>query len=199
MRLTLVHPCIGRRRGQPYIRTWQMEPLAPATLAGLIPKGSGIEVRFYDDRTESIPFDEPTDLVALSVETYTARRSYQIASEYRRRGVPVVMGGFHPTLVPDEASEYAETIVIGEAERLWPRVVEDFRNGRLRRVYQQVGRPSLSGIRPDRSIFTGKRYLPVGLVEAGRGCHFRCEFCAIQSYFSNTQTRRPIDEIIDEV
>jgi radical SAM superfamily enzyme YgiQ (UPF0313 family) len=199
MRLTLVHPCIGRRRGQPYIRTWQMEPLAPATLAGLTPRDRDTHIRFYDDRTESIPFDEPTDLVAMSVETYTAKRSYQIASEYRRRGVPVVMGGFHPTLVPEEVSEYAESIVIGEAERLWPEVISDFRNGRLQRVYRQPTRPPLVGLRPDRSIFAGKRYLPVGLVEAGRGCHFRCEFCAIQSYFGNTQNRRPVDEIIEEI
>jgi radical SAM superfamily enzyme YgiQ (UPF0313 family) len=199
MRLTLVHPCVGRRRGQPYIRTWQMEPLAPATLAGLTPRDRDTTIRFYDDRTEAIPFDEPADLVALSVETYTARRAYQIASEYRRRGVPVVMGGFHPTLMPDEASEYAESIIIGEAEGLWPSVIEDFRAGRLQRVYRQARRPPLSGLRPDRSIFEGKRYLPVGLVEAGRGCHFRCEFCAVQSYFANTQTRRPTDEIIDEI
>ena len=199
MRLTLVHPCVGRRRGQPYIRTWQMEPLAPATLAGLTPRDRDTTIRFYDDRTEAIPFDEPADLVALSVETYTARRAYQIASEYRRRGVPVVMGGFHPTLMPDEASEFAESIIIGEAEGLWPGVIEDFRAGRLQRVYRQAQRPSLSGLRPDRSIFAGKRYLPVGLVEAGRGCHFRCEFCAVQSYFANTQTRRPTDEIIDEI
>jgi len=199
MRLTLVHPCVGRRRGQPYIRTWQMEPLAPATLAGLTPRDRDTTIRFYDDRTEAIPFDEPADLVALSVETYTARRAYQIASEYRRRGVPVVMGGFHPTLMPDEAAEFAESIIIGEAEGLWPGVIEDFRAGRLQRVYRQAQRPSLSGLRPDRSIFAGKRYLPVGLVEAGRGCHFRCEFCAVQSYFANTQTRRPADEIIDEI
>jgi radical SAM superfamily enzyme YgiQ (UPF0313 family) len=199
MRLTLVHPCIGRRRGQPYVRTWQMEPLAPATIAGLTPRDSGIDIRFYDDRTESIPYDEPTDLVAMSVETYTAKRAYQIASEYRRRGVPVVMGGFHPTLVPDEVSEYAESIVIGEAEGLWPTVLDDFARGRLQQSYRQATRPSLCGLRPDRSIFAGKRYLPVGLIEAGRGCHFRCEFCAIQSYFSNTQTRRPTDEILEEV
>src|SRR6204780_3345965 len=199
MRLTLVHPCIGRRRGQPYIRTWQMEPLAPATLAGLTPRDPETEIRFYDDRTESIPFDEKTDLVAMSVETYTAKRSYQIASEFRCRGVPVIMGGFHPTLVPDEASEYAESIVAGEAEGLWPEVMEDFRRGSLHRIYRQARRPPLTGLRPDRSIFAGKRYLPVGLVEAGRGCHFRCEFCAVQSYFANTQTRRPVDEIIDEI
>src|SRR5687768_15381715 len=145
MRLTLIHPCIGRRPGQPYIRTWQMEPLPPAVIAGLTP--SGVDVRFYDDRMENIPFDESTDLVALSVETYTAKRSYQIASEYRRRGVPVVMGGFHPTLVPDEASEYAEAIVVGEAEGLWARVLEDAAARRLEPVYRQPRRPPLSGLR----------------------------------------------------
>src|SRR5256884_5342081 len=145
MRLTLVHPCIGRRRGQPYIRTWQMEPLAPATLAGLTPKSRDTQIRFYDDRTESIPFDEPTDLVAMSVETYTAKRAYQIASEYRRRGVPVVMGGFHPTLCPDEVLEFAEAVVVGEAEDVWPRVVDDFRHGTLDRLYRAAARPSLKG------------------------------------------------------
>ena len=197
MKLTIVHPCVGRRVGEKYIRSWQMEPLAPAVLAGLT--GPGVEITFHDDRMESISYDEPTDLVAISVETYTARRAYQIASEYRKRGVPVVMGGFHATLVPEEVSDYAESILIGEAETLWPELIEDFRNGRLRRVYRRAGRPSLDGLKLDRSIFSGKRYLPIGLVEAGRGCQFRCEFCAIQSYFKSTQTRRPAQEIVQEV
>ena len=101
MRLTIIHPCIGRRAGdKSYVRTWQMEPLPAASIGGLTPPD--VEVRFYDDRMERIPFDEPADLVAISVETYTAKRSYQIASEYRRRKTPVVMGGFHASLVPDE-------------------------------------------------------------------------------------------------
>src|SRR6187402_488013 len=198
MRLTIIHPCIGRRLGdRGYVRTWQMEPLPAATLAGLTPKD--VEVRFYDDRMETIPYDEATDLVAMSVETYTAKRAYQIATEYRRRGVPVVMGGFHPSLCPDEVSRYAEAVVVGEAEVLWPRVLDDARHGKLEKFYRATGRTSLDGLRPDRSIFAGKRYLPVGLVEAWRGCHFSCEFCAVQSYFANTQTRRPTDEIIDEI
>lgn len=198
MRVTIIHPCIGRHAGdRNYIRTWQMEPLPAATLAGLTPKD--IEVRFYDDRMESIPFDEPTDLVAISVETYTAKRAYQIATEYRKRGVPVVMGGFHASLCPDEVARYAEAVVCGEAEVLWPRVLDDARHGRLEKFYRQAGRPSLVGLRPDRSIFRGKRYLPIGLVEAGRGCHFKCEFCAVQTVFASTQTRRPYDEILAEL
>ncbi len=127
MRLTIIHPCIGRRVGEPYIRLWQMEPLPAATLAGMTP--DGVDIAFYDDRMEYIPYDRPADLVAISVETYTARRAYQIASEYRRRGVPVVMGGFHATLCPQEVARFADAVVIGEAEGLWPPVLADAARG----------------------------------------------------------------------
>lgn len=197
MRLTIIHPCIGRKPGQKYIRTWQMEALPAATLAGLTPRD--VEIRFYDDRMEDIPFDEPTDLAAISVETYTAKRAYQIASEYRKRRVPVVMGGFHATLCPDEVARHAEAVVCGEAEQIWPRVIDDARHGRLEKFYRNADRPSLANLKPDRSIFRGKRYLPIGLIEAGRGCHFKCDFCAVQSVFNSTQTRRPVDDIIAEI
>src|SRR5687767_15344868 len=157
MRLTIIHPCIGRKPGEAYIRTWQMEALPAATLAGLTP--SDVQIRFYDDRMEEIPFDEPADLVAISVETYTAKRAYQIATEYRRRGVPVVMGGFHATLVPEEVAEYADSVVVGEAEGVWPAVVDDYRHGKSKaqKFYRQPTRPSLKGLRPNRDIFRGKR------------------------------------------
>src|SRR5687768_15301397 len=183
MRLTIIHPCVGRKQGQKYIRTWQMEPLPAATVAGLTPPD--VDVKFYDDRMEVVPFDEATDLVAISVETYTARRAYQIASEYRKRRVPVVMGGFHAMLCPDEVARYAEAVVCGEAEHLWPTVIDDARHGTLKPRYEQQGRATLAGLKPDRAIFRGKRYLPIGLVEAGRGCHFKCEFCAVQTVFNS--------------
>jgi radical SAM superfamily enzyme YgiQ (UPF0313 family) len=109
------------------------------------------------------------------------------------------MGGFHPSLCPEEAAEYGEAVVIGEAEDVWPRLIDDARHGRLERFYRAAGRPGLRGLRPDRRIFRGKRYLPIGLVEAGRGCHFKCDFCAVQTMFGSTQTRRPIDDILAEV
>lgn len=196
-RLTLVHPAVGRRAGMKgYVRTWQMEPLPPAMIAALTP--ADVEKRFYDDRLETIPFDEPTDLVAISVETYTARRAYQIASDFRRRGVPVVMGGFHATLCPDEVRRHCETLVIGEAEEVFPEVLDDHRHGRPRDVYRAARRPPLT-VDPDRSIFRGKRYLPIRLVEFARGCRFQCDFCAIQSFFDATQTHRDVDRVVAEV
>jgi radical SAM superfamily enzyme YgiQ (UPF0313 family) len=197
-RVTIVHPCVGRRAGmRGYIRTWKMEPMPAAMIAALLPHD--VERRFYDDRMEPIPYDEPTDLVAISVETYTARRSYQIASEFRRRGVPVVMGGFHATLCPDEVACYCESLVVGEAEDVFPELVDDYRAGRQKPVYRASARPVLDRVDPDRSIFRGKRYLPIRLVEFSRGCKFVCDFCAIQSAFSATQTHRPVDRVIAEV
>lgn len=196
-RLTVIHPAIGHRQGENYIRSWQMEPLPAAAIAGLTPKD--IEIRFYDDRLETIPYDEATDAVAISVETYTAMRAYQIASEYRRRGIPVIFGGFHPTLVPDEAERFAEAIIIGEAEAIWPQVIDDLRHGTLRKRYQSIEQPPLDRICVDRTIYAQKKYLPIGLVETGRGCRFPCEFCAIQSFFKRTHRNRPVEAVIDEL
>ena len=196
-RLTIVHPCVGRPRGMKhYIRTWQMECLPAAMIAALTPPD--VEKKFYDDRLEPIPFDEPTDLVAISVETYTAKRAYQIASEYRQRGVPVVMGGFHATLCPEEVGLYADTLVVGEAEGLFEQVIDEYRHGCPKPFYQSKERPQLR-VTPDRSIFQGKRYLPIRLVEFARGCRFRCDFCAIQSFFSATHSHRPVDRVLEEI
>ncbi len=196
-RITFVHPAIGRKPGQRYLKTWTMEPLTLAVLAARTARE--VEIRFYDDRIEAIPFDEATDLVAISVETYTARRAYQIASDFRRRSVPVVMGGFHATLATDEVLGHAESVVVGEAEELWPRLVDDARAGTLAKLYATTERPSLSGIRPDRSLYQDKRYLPVALVEAGRGCPFACDFCAIHGVYRTTYRRRRLEDIVADV
>jgi len=128
-RLTLIHPAMGHKPGEHYIRAWQMESLPAAAIAGLTPQD--LELRFFDDRMELIDYDIPCDAVAISVETYTAKRAYSIAAEYRKRGIAVVMGGFHATLATDEAVLHSDSVVVGEAEDLWPRVVDDMRFGTL--------------------------------------------------------------------
>lgn len=192
MRVTLVYPSIGGR-----VRAAQMQPLSIAALAGLTPKD--VELRFYDDRIEAVDYDAPTDLVGISVQTFTAKRAYEIAAEFRRRNIPVAMGGFHVSAVPDEAAQHADAVVIGQAEDLWPRLLEDARSGRLQRVYRQQQRPSLRGLRYSRDIFHGKRYLRVNMVEFGRGCPYSCGFCSVSEFFGRRKDCRPIGEVVDEI
>ena len=174
-----------------------MEPLVFAILAGLTPRH--VETVLYDERIEPVPFDEPTDLVALTVETYTARRAYQIADIYRRRGVPVVMGGYHPTFLPEEAGQHADAVVVGDADDLWPQVVADAEAGRLQRIYRQATPPAITRTLPDRSIFRGKRYAPSALVQYGRGCRYACEFCSIHAFYGKNLRQRPVADVVAEI
>lgn len=201
LRLLIIHPCVGRRVGQTrYIKTWSMQPLPAAQIAALARAtlGDGVDIHFIDDRFEKIDESLPADLVCMSIETYTARRCYQIASAFRRRHIPVVMGGFHATLCPEEVLRYADAVVSGEAEESFPRLLEDFLLGNLRRQYQAAGRPGIR-VRPDRTIFAGKRYLPVGLVEYSRGCRFTCDFCAITAAFQASHRHAPVSQVLEEI
>ncbi|MCE9528079.1 MAG: B12-binding domain-containing radical SAM protein [Planctomycetales bacterium] len=197
MHVTLVYPSVGRKENTPYVRAWQMEPLSMALLASLMP--ADVEVSFYDDRLESIPFDEPADLVAISVETFTALRAYKIARHFRSRGVPVVLGGYHVTLLPDEAQAEADAIVVGDAEQVWPQILEDARRRDLKPRYQSVARKTLGGLRPRREIFAGKKYQNITLVEFARGCNFRCDFCSITAFHQGGQSHRVAREVAAEM
>jgi hypothetical protein len=196
-RVIFIFPCIGRKPGQPYVRSWQMQPLAIAQLAALTPPEW--ERVFYDDRMELVPAGEPADLCAISIETYTARRGYQIAAEFRKRGVPVVFGGYHATACPDEALLHGDAVCVGEAEGVWPRILEDAGAGRMRGIYQTPRSDTFPRVAPDRSIFAGKKYLPLQLLETGRGCPHHCEFCAITSFHGGRYRRRNVDDIVEEL
>jgi radical SAM superfamily enzyme YgiQ (UPF0313 family) len=198
MHVTFVKPTLGSvGDDERFIDEARMEPLSLAVLAGLTPPG--VDCRLFDDRIDEIDYDEPTNLVAINVETFTARRAYEIAAEYRARGVPVVMGGMHATLIPDEVAEHADSVYTGDGEALWPQVVEDAHAGRLRPCYHgKLGVPQL-GVKPRRDLYAGKSYLPVSLLQFGRGCVNHCEFCAVGEYFDHRNTTRPVQEVVDEI
>ncbi|WP_137128459.1 radical SAM protein [Roseomonas sp. HF4] len=174
-----------------------MEVLAFAILKALTPPD--VETVLYDERLEPIPYSEDTDLVAMTVETFTARRAYQIADRYRCRGIKVVMGGFHPSMVPDEAALFADAVVIGDAESVWGEIISDARRQTLKPVYRGDDQRGLDGVRFDRSIFAGKRYAPMSLVQWSRGCRFNCSFCSIRAFYGSSVRRRPIPEIVAEI
>ncbi|MDH5502316.1 MAG: B12-binding domain-containing radical SAM protein [Gammaproteobacteria bacterium] len=198
MRVSLIKPNIGRREHSLYVDEARMEPLMLGVLAGLTPPD--VDVVMHDDRMEGIPYDDATDLVAITVETYTARRSYEIADEYRKRGVPVILGGMHVTLLPDECAEHADSIFLGDAESLWSQVIRDLRNGRLQERYDgPPGVGQIGGVLPRREIFKGKGYLPMALMQYSRGCRFACNFCAVSQYFEKKHYIRRIDEVLREI
>jgi radical SAM superfamily enzyme YgiQ (UPF0313 family) len=174
-----------------------MESLSLATLAGLTPPD--VEIRFFDERLEEVDFDAAADLVGISAETLNARRSYEIAAEFRRRGFQVVLGGLHPSLMPEEAGPYADALVIGQAEGVWGRVLEDAKRGRLRGIYRSKGPPVFGETIPNRTIHRGKRYLPVRLIEFGRGCVHRCDFCSVHNFFGQRYATRSIESLIAEI
>jgi len=197
MKIAYILPAIGRKAGQRYLKSWLMEPLTIAVLAALTPPGH--ERRFFDDRIELIDYDWPADVVLITVETYTSRRAYDIAAEYRRRGVLVILGGYHVTLDPEEAAQHADAIVTGNADGVLGQLLTDVLAGTLRPIY--AGGTSIEYTLPDRSIYAAQRrkYVPVSLVETGRGCYHDCEFCSIASYYHRGYIHRPVADIVTEM
>lgn len=192
MRIAFIRPNLGDFRARD-----AMEPIVFAILAACTP--ADVDLELHDERLAQVPVDLDVDLVAMTVETYTARRAYQIAAHYRRRGIPVVMGGYHPTLLPDEAARYCDAVVIGDAEGVWARIVADARAHRLHPVYRGDADAPLADLQPERGIFDGKRYAPVSLVNFGRGCRLACDFCSIHAFYGKRIVQRSVADVVAEL
>jgi radical SAM superfamily enzyme YgiQ (UPF0313 family) len=197
LKITLIEPAMIKRDGFSEKPMFTLQPLTLAVLAGLTPARH--EIQAIDDRIETINYDEPRDLVGISVQTFTARRAYQIADEFRRRQVPVVLGGYHPTLLPSEASQHADSVVLGEAEGVWRGLLEDVECGRMQPIYQANKNLPLIEMRVDRTVFKNKRYLPATLLETARGCLHDCAFCAVTAFSGREHRCRPVEEVIVEI
>ena len=200
--LTFIKPNIGRQEHSLYVDEGRMEPLMLAVLAGLTPPD--IEVKLFDDRFESIDYDIETDAICITIETYTARRCYEIAEEFKLRGKVIIMGGMHALLATNEVLEHADSVLVGDAEVIWEQMLEDLAKEKLLKIYKNpTGLIQVNSlgkrIIPRRSIFEEKTYLPMTLMQFSRGCKFTCNFCAIAQYFDKKHLVREIDMVVEEI
>jgi radical SAM superfamily enzyme YgiQ (UPF0313 family) len=166
--------------------------LALPQLAACTPKK--YEVKIVNEWYEKVDFDEDCDLVAVSAFTKDAYRAYDIADEFRQRGIKVVLGGYHPTALPIEAKQHADAVVIGEAETSWPRLLDDLEKGKLKPFYRS------RKVRPEKIPSAIKRCNGfIGAIQASRGCPYRCEFCQLTGFGDNIHRKRPVKEVVDEI
>ena len=173
-------------------------PLGMATVAALTPPG--FEISLTDENVTTVDFEKEVDLVGITALTCTVHRAYQIADAFRTRGVKVVMGGIHPSVMPEEASQHADAVVVGEAEGIWADVIEDFKANKLRRIYRQDKHPSLVGLPiPRRDLYAKGAYHFRNTLSATKGCPYSCSFCSVSTIYGRKYRCRPVDEITKEI
>ncbi|MCD6237200.1 MAG: B12-binding domain-containing radical SAM protein [Thermoplasmata archaeon] len=199
MNILFVYPSSPQSRSTifNFAKIMKKVPFTFAQLIALTPNHHQIHI--VDERYgDKIDFTKKYDLVAITSLTMHAPRAYQVADVFRKLGSSTVLGGYHPSAMPEEAKQHADAVVIGEAELTWPQLLKDFENGKLKPFYRQ-NRPVDSKLIP--APYRGKvqDYLPIQDVQATRGCPYRCEFCAIQNVEGHYYRKRPIEYVIEEI
>lgn len=188
-----------RHRTGIWKKSLRYAPLTLTTLAALIPPDLNTTVTLVDEGITDIDPDFAADLVGISAITGTAPRAYELAAQFRQRGRPVILGGVHPTLMPQEAAHHADSIVVGYAEQSWPQLLRDFVAGRLQARYDQAPHLSLTNLPlPRRDLLPARHYTTMHTVEATRGCIHHCEFCIVPTAWGRP-LQRPIADVVAEI
>ncbi len=202
LRIALISPKgpLYRRRGGIFRQSLRYMPLTLPTLASLVPAELGAEITCIDEGIQDVGPELDADLVAMTVITGSAPRAYELSARFRARGIPVVLGGPHPTLVPDDARGHADSVVVGYAEEEWPRLLRDHASGSLAPLYVQSKGFALGGYPlPDRSVLPRRKYLTANVFEATRGCVHSCEFCVVPSAWGRKPFHKPIAEVVRDI
>jgi len=201
MKISLISPAgiMYRKGGGVFPRVLRYAPLTLTTLAALVPSELEAEIEIIDEGIQKIPRNLETDLIGITAITGTSKRAYAMADYFRNKGVPVVLGGPHPTLMPQEAVEHADSIVTGLAFEAWPKLLRDFKEGKMEKVYSQEPKPDLSGIPiARRDLLKPFGYVTRNSMQATFGCPYRCDFCAVVAT-QKKYIHRPIPEVIKEL
>lgn len=202
MKIVLISPKgpLYRHRAGIFKKSLRYQPLTLTTLAALVPADLNAEIQLIDEGIETIPENLSSDLIGMTVITGTSKRVYELSREFRRRGIPVVLGGPHVTLMPEEAQTEADAICVGYAEDSWPQLLRDFSQGKLARRYTQNENLSLKG-RPfaRRDLLDNKKFLTHAVFEATRSCVHDCEFCVAPSAWGRTPYLKPIDWVVEDI
>lgn len=201
MKLALLAPAGAMHRyNGSFGRSLHYAPLTLTTLAALTPPELCSDIQIYDETAGTIPKDLDADLIAITAITGTAMRAYQWADYFRSKGKTVVMGGVHPTLLPDEAKLHADSVMTGFAEDSWPEMLTDFINGSLKPFYRQSPEFTLGGRpAPRRDLLNAKRYITLNSIEVIRGCTLPCTFCAYPAAFGRQIYTKEIPDAIKEM
>ncbi len=197
MRLHIIAPCRAEDIWRKSRSTFTLPPMALAILAALTPPD--FELKVTDELVDDINFDWPADAVALSVNTTSSPRSWEVARRFRERGATVICGGIHPSVMPEEAARHADTVVVGEAEGVWPQVLDDLRSGNLQARYDAPHPEAASIPIPRWDLIHGKRYFTPRTFQVSRGCPYGCEFCSSTRFFGTKYRFRPIETVVEEV
>lgn len=178
-----------------HISSDAMKPLLFGIIKSLTP--DGYEIEFIDERVEKLPDTIDSDIIAFSVETYTAKRAYILADKYRTDDNIIVMGGFHMAVMPDEALKYADSVIIGDAEDTWERFLSDCLAGRPQEKYTSDESFGLTELIDDETVYR-HRYHGIGVYQISRGCKFNCEFCSIKTMYKCVR-RKTAEMVFEEL
>ena len=197
-KLLLVYPSV-HKAGLKRVKPFWLPPLGLATIAGCTPENW--EIRLVDENVEDLNFDEDCDLVAVGFMTANSNRAYNIADQFRSRGRKVILGGPHVTVVPAEAVGHGDSIVMGDAESLWPVVLNDYCQNQLRSEYSIIPDPKNINIftYPRRDLYKDGAYLSINSIQTTRGCPYICSFCSIASRYQRGYGKKDLSMVEREL
>jgi radical SAM superfamily enzyme YgiQ (UPF0313 family) len=195
MKILLISPTIDAQKRTN--KELMMPQLALYILKGLTPDTH--QVKIVEEEAEDVDLNEACDLVGISCMTANALRAYDLAAEFRKRGKTVVLGGVHPTILPQEASQYADCVVVGEAEGVWEKLLQDFESKNLQKEYHNPT-PDLGKYVPkDFKAIIKKRLFNIVPVITTRGCPYNCDFCCVTNLFGTKIRHVPIENVVRDI